>query len=103
MSDARLDSLRELTAQRDNLLERLDDSLTFQTFYPEAFKYGACRACTVGSPARGYVFRVTRGDGSVREWPIADVPERLWTRGVPTEEVPRLRKASATRRGAMEG
>ena len=103
MSDARLDRLRSLTQERDKLVERLDDSLTLQTFYPEAFAHGTCKSSTFGSPSRGYVFKVTRGNGDSREWPIADVPEQLWSRGVPTSDVPMLRKAAATRRGAMEG
>jgi len=72
---ARLDALMK---RRDKLYAELKHSMALQHFWPEAFAHGACKSHVVGSPAEGYRFMAVRGNGSRREWPLAEVPRNLW-------------------------
>ena len=70
-----VNELREKNAKCDKLYSELQVSLAIKAWWPEAFEHGTVKSCWFGSPANGFRFRVTRGDGEMREVAQADAPE----------------------------
>lgn len=76
----KLDELREKQEEMSILYDALQRSKTIQEIFPDAFEHGQCKATwvDVGEYGKRTVnFRVTRGDGSVREMPFDDLPKQF--------------------------
>jgi len=69
--------LRELETQREETLNELERSLQIKDLWGDAFKYGACRSGVRGSISQGFIFVITRGDDSAREFNLLMVPRGL--------------------------
>jgi hypothetical protein len=85
----KLDELRKQQEEMSRLYDELQRSNTIQEIFPDAFEHGQCKATWVDAPSRDtrnrvrasgrmtVNFKVTRGDGSVREMPFWDLPEQF--------------------------
>ena len=71
------EEMREKTNRLAELVEELDGSLRIKAFFPEAFEHGAIKSCIYGGGTYSMKYRITRGDGSVFEWPLKDVPRDI--------------------------
>lgn len=79
-----IDNLRDKRREVDALYTQLENSHRIQKLIPDAYEHGACkqtwvdvsqRASTGALLTRTVNFKVTRGDGSVREIPFEELPE----------------------------
>ena len=79
-----IDVLREIQEKIKTAYDELDKSHSIQRIFPDAFEHGSCKATWVDATRRGTVgrpgqesvnYKVTRGDGSVREIHFEDLPE----------------------------
>jgi hypothetical protein len=89
MKDAfqeQLDALRKKREEVDALYTQLENSHRIQKLIPDAYEHGACvqtwvdvsqRASTGALLMRTVKYKVTRGDGSVREIPFEELPEEF--------------------------
>ena len=69
--------LRDLETQREQTFNELERSLQIRDLWGDAFKYGACRSGVRGSISQGFIFVITRGDGSRLEFNLLVVPREL--------------------------
>ncbi len=92
-----LPHIRVLDSKRAGLIDELGRSLLLRAEFPDAFEHGKCRAqisghpthrIVRGRPSPGLYFTVTRGDGSKRSKPLADMPEALWPVEMRTRKKP---------------
>jgi hypothetical protein len=79
-----IDNLRDKRREVDALYTQLENSHRIQKLIPDAYEHGSCvqtwvdvsqRASTGALLTRTVNFKVTRGDGSVREIPFEELPE----------------------------
>jgi hypothetical protein len=84
---------KELTAERDRLLDKLSRSLAIKAFMPDAFEHGPCHTSVAGNLFRPREMRMTfhLASGEDREFSITDVPQELWPDFV-KESYQRLKK-----------
>ena len=79
MKDAFQEMLDTLFLKRkevDALYTQLEDSYRIQKLIPDAYEHGAC-VQTWADDVKTVNFKVTRGDGSVREIPFEELPEEF--------------------------
>lgn len=100
---AKLEEIGEKMREAERLRGKLARSLEIQELWPAAFEHGSVTSTVIGSPSRGYEYRVTRGDGSTCSWPIDSVPDRLWRECVPEGDVAGIRKAGGRAGGRSDG
>ena len=82
MKDAfqeQLDALRKKREEVDALYTQLENSHRIQKLFPDAYEHGACVQTWVDVGRETVNFKVTRGDGSVREIPLEELPEEFVT------------------------
>ncbi len=72
-----LDSLRNKRREVDALYTQLENSHKIKKLVPDAFEHGACKQTWVDVGRETVKFKVTRGDGSVREIPFEELPEEF--------------------------
>jgi len=73
-----IDRIEALREKQDKCLAALKKSLRIKALWPEAFEHGSVNSTVTGNPRRALVFRITRGDGITREFPLSAVPLELW-------------------------
>ena len=69
--------LQKLDEERKDLLDRLMRSVIIKEIYPRAFKYGKVKTYIKGNPSQGFTLVIKRGNGTYKEWPVADAPKAL--------------------------
>ena len=82
MKDAFQEMLDTLFLKRkevDALYTQLENSYRIQKLIPDAYEHGACVQTWVDVGRETVNFKVTRGDGSVREIPFEELPEEFVT------------------------
>ena len=80
MKDAFQEMLDTLFLKRkevDALYTELEDSYRIQKLIPDAYEHGACVQTWADVGRETVNFKVTRGDGSVREIPFEELPEEF--------------------------
>jgi hypothetical protein len=80
MTDAfqeQLDNLQLKRKEVDALYIKLENSYKIQKLIPDAYEHGACVQTWVDVGRETVNFKVTRGDGSVREIPLEELPEEF--------------------------
>ena len=78
MKDAfqeQLDALRKKREEVDALYTQLENSHRIQKLFPDAYEHGSCVQTWVDVDNDTVNYKVTRGDGSVREIPFEELPE----------------------------
>jgi hypothetical protein len=72
--------MKNLGDTRDYLMEKLDRSLAIQEIDPTAFEHGPVKSFVVGNVWRPDEMKwvLIKGDGSRTEYPLLDIPEKLW-------------------------
>ena len=70
-----IDNLRDKSREVDALYTQLENSHRITKLVPDAFEHGACKQTWVNVDKETVNFKVTRGDGSVREIPFEELPE----------------------------
>ena len=70
-----IDNLLDKRREVDALYTQLENSHKIQKLIPDAFEHGACKQTWVNVGQETVNFKVTRGDGSVREIPFEELPE----------------------------
>jgi hypothetical protein len=70
-----IDNLRDKRREVDALYTQLENSHRITKLVPDAFEHGACKQTWVNVDKETVKFKVTRGDGSVREIPFEELPE----------------------------
>ena len=89
--------LQELETERASLMEQLRRSMAVQEFCPDAFEHGGITTTVLGGRSRGFLYRITRGDGSTRVFDVALVPRAI------LEDVVRRHSDSKARRFLWKG
>lgn len=80
MKDAFQEMLDTLFLKRkevDALYTQLEDSYRIRRLIPDAYEHGACVQTWADVGRETVNFKVTRGDGSVREIPFDELPEEF--------------------------
>lgn len=72
-----LDTLFLKRKEVDALYTQLEDSYRIQKLIPDAYEHGACVQTWADVGRETVNFKVTRGDGSVREIPFEELPEEF--------------------------
>jgi hypothetical protein len=70
-----IDSLREKQSEVYALYIQLENSHKIKKLVPDAFEHGACKQTWVDVDNDTVNYKVTRGDGSVREISFEELPE----------------------------
>ena len=73
-----IDRIEALREKQDKCLTELKKSLRIKALWPEAFEHGSVNSTVTGNPRRALIYKITRGDGVSREFPLSAVPLELW-------------------------
>lgn len=73
-----IEQIETLREKQNKCLAELKKSLRIKALWPEAFELGSVNSTVTGNPRRALIYKITRADGSYREFPLSAVPLELW-------------------------